>query len=89
MAVGEMPEPSGTRPDRYFNDILADELSANAPVDETNNDKNTRRERNRKEMNGVDISANPFPYGISQRPWIESLAGCTLPPNSASCLSLR
>jgi hypothetical protein len=40
MAAGETPEPSGTRPDRYFDDISADELSANAPADETNDDKN-------------------------------------------------
>jgi hypothetical protein len=48
MAAGEMPGPSGTRPDRYFEDISADELSANAPADETNDDKNNRRECNRK-----------------------------------------
>jgi hypothetical protein len=48
MAAGETPGPSGTRPDRYFDDISADELSANAPTDETNDDKNAQRERNRK-----------------------------------------
>jgi hypothetical protein len=48
MAAGETPGPSGTRPDRYFEDISADELSANAHADETNDDKNARRERNRK-----------------------------------------
>jgi hypothetical protein len=48
MAAGETPRPSGTRPDRYYEDISADELSANAPADETNDDKNARRERNRK-----------------------------------------
>jgi hypothetical protein len=48
MAASETPGPSGTRPDRYFEDISADELSANAPADETNDDKNARRERNRK-----------------------------------------
>jgi hypothetical protein len=40
MAAGETPGPSGTRLDRYFNDISADELSANAPADETTDDKN-------------------------------------------------
>jgi hypothetical protein len=49
MAAGEMLGPSGTRPDRYFEDISADELSANAPADETNDDKNARHERNRKQ----------------------------------------
>jgi hypothetical protein len=49
MAAGETPGPSGTRPDRYFEDISADELSANAPANETNDDKNARCERNRKQ----------------------------------------
>jgi hypothetical protein len=48
MAANETPGPSGTHPDRYFEDISADELSANAPVDETNDDKNALHERNRK-----------------------------------------
>jgi hypothetical protein len=40
MAASETPGPSGTRPNRYFEDISADELSANAPADETNDNKN-------------------------------------------------
>jgi hypothetical protein len=48
MAAGETPGPSGTRPGRYFEDLSADELSVNAPADETNDDKNARRERNKK-----------------------------------------
>jgi hypothetical protein len=48
MTTNETPGPSGTRPDRYLEDISADELSANAPIDETSDDKNARRERNRK-----------------------------------------
>jgi hypothetical protein len=48
MADGETPGPLGTRPDRYLDDISEDELSANAPADETTNDKNARREHNRK-----------------------------------------
>jgi hypothetical protein len=48
MAAGETPGPLGTRPDRYPDEISEDELSANAPTDETNDDKNARRERNRK-----------------------------------------
>jgi hypothetical protein len=48
MAAGETPGPSGTRPDCYFDDISVDELSANAPADETNDDKNAQRECNRK-----------------------------------------
>jgi hypothetical protein len=49
MAAGETPGPSGTRPDRYLEDISADEQSANAPVDETDDNKAARRERNRKQ----------------------------------------
>jgi hypothetical protein len=48
MTTNEMPGPLGTRPNRYLEDVSADELYANAPVDETSDDKNTRRERNRK-----------------------------------------
>jgi hypothetical protein len=48
MAVGDTPGPSGTCPDRYFEDILEDKLSANAPADETSDDKNARRECNKK-----------------------------------------
>jgi hypothetical protein len=48
MTTNETPGPSGTRLDRYLEDISADELSANAPADETSDDKNARRERNRK-----------------------------------------
>jgi hypothetical protein len=49
MAAGKTPGPSRTRPDRYFEDISADGLSANAPADETNDDKNARREHKRKQ----------------------------------------
>jgi hypothetical protein len=48
MVAGETPGPSGTRPDWYLDDISADEFSASAPTDETNDDKNARCERNRK-----------------------------------------
>jgi hypothetical protein len=39
MTTNETLGPSGTRPHRYFEDISADELSANAPVDETGENK--------------------------------------------------
>jgi hypothetical protein len=35
-------------PDQYLEDISADELSANAPADENNANRDARRERNRK-----------------------------------------
>jgi hypothetical protein len=48
MTTNETPGPSGTHPDRYLEDISADELSANAPADETDANKNAWRERNRR-----------------------------------------
>jgi hypothetical protein len=48
MTTNETPGPSGTVPDRYLEDISADELSANAPADETDANRDARRERNKK-----------------------------------------
>jgi hypothetical protein len=48
MTTNETPGPSGTVPDRYLEDISADEFSANAPADETDANRDARRERNRK-----------------------------------------
>jgi hypothetical protein len=48
MTTNETPGPSGTVPDQYLEDISADELSANAPADETDANSDARRERNRK-----------------------------------------
>jgi hypothetical protein len=48
MAAGDTPGPSGTAGDRYLEDIYADKLSANAPADETGENRTARRERNRK-----------------------------------------
>jgi hypothetical protein len=35
MAAGDTPEHSGMAQDKYLEDISADELSADAPADET------------------------------------------------------
>jgi hypothetical protein len=48
MAAGDTPGSSGTAQDKYLEDISADELSANAPADETPANRDARRERNRK-----------------------------------------
>jgi hypothetical protein len=48
LAAGKTPGPSETRPNPYLEDISVDELSANAPADETDDNKNARRERNRR-----------------------------------------
>jgi hypothetical protein len=48
MTTNETPGPSWTVPDRYLEDISADELSANAPADKTDTNRDARHERNRK-----------------------------------------
>jgi hypothetical protein len=48
MAAGDTSGPSGTATDKYLEDIFADELSAEAPADETDASRNARRERNRR-----------------------------------------
>jgi hypothetical protein len=47
MAASDTPGPSGDA-DQYLEDISADELSANAPADETDENRIARREHNRK-----------------------------------------
>jgi hypothetical protein len=41
MTTNKTSGPSGTLPDRYLEDISADELSANAPADETDANRDT------------------------------------------------
>jgi hypothetical protein len=48
MAADDTPRPSGTAQDKYLEDISADELSADAPADETPANRDAGRERNRK-----------------------------------------
>jgi hypothetical protein len=48
MAAGDTPGPSGTATDKYLEDISADELSAEAPADETDVSRDARRECNRR-----------------------------------------
>jgi hypothetical protein len=48
MAAGDTPGPLGTADNRYVEDISVDELSTEAPADETDANRDARRERNRK-----------------------------------------
>jgi hypothetical protein len=48
MAAGDTPGPLGTADDRYLEDISTDELSANAPADETDANRDAQHELNRK-----------------------------------------
>jgi hypothetical protein len=89
MTTNETPGPSGTVHDRYLEDISTDELSANAPTDETNANRDARRECNRKRNNGVGVFASPYPSGTMRRPLTKSKVECTLSQSNASCLSPR
>jgi hypothetical protein len=48
MTTNKTPGPSGTVPDQYLEDSSADELPANALADETDTNRDARRERNIK-----------------------------------------
>jgi hypothetical protein len=48
MAAGDTPGPSRTAQDQYLEDISTDELSAEAPADETDANRDARCECNRK-----------------------------------------
>jgi hypothetical protein len=43
MVAGNTPGPSGMAQDKYLEDISADELSADAPADETATNRDARR----------------------------------------------
>jgi hypothetical protein len=89
MAAGDTPGTSGTVRDRYLEDISADELSAEAPADETDANRDARRERNRSGTNSADVSKTTSPSATLQRPSNKSRAGYTPPPSNASCRSQR
>jgi hypothetical protein len=89
MAAGDTPGPSGTHPDRYFEDFSADELSANAPADETNDDKNARRERNRKRNERRRRLRETLPIRNLTEALNQVANRVHTTPNSASCLSPR
>jgi hypothetical protein len=89
MAAGETPGPSGTRPDRYLEDISADELSADAPQTKPTTTRTPDMNATGSETNGVDVSVRHYPYGISQKLSTKSRIGCTPPQSNTSCLSPR
>jgi hypothetical protein len=89
MTTNETPGPSGTVPDQYLEDISADELSANAPADETAANRDARRERNRKRNERRQRLCESLTSATSQKHSTKSRAGYTLPQSNASCLSLR
>jgi hypothetical protein len=80
MAAGDTPGPSGTADDRYLEDIFADELSAEAPVDETDANTDARRERNRSGTNDAGVFETPSPSATLRKHSTKSRAGYTPPP---------
>jgi hypothetical protein len=88
MTTNETLGPSGIVLDRYLEDISADKLSANAPADETNANRETRRECNRKRNERHRRLRESLPIRNLGKHSTKSRAGCTLPQRNASCLSL-
>jgi hypothetical protein len=89
MTTNETPGPSGTVPDRYLEDISADELSANAPADETDANRDAQRERNRKRNERRRRLRGSLPIRNLAKALDQVESRCTLPQSNASCLSLR
>jgi hypothetical protein len=87
MAAGDTPGPSGTAEDRYLEDISADELSAEAPADETNANRDARRERNRKQNERRRRLRDNLPIRNLAELSTKSRAGYTPPLSNASCRS--
>jgi hypothetical protein len=79
MTTNETPGPSGSVPDRYLEGILADELSANAPADETDASRDARRERNRKRNERRRRLCESLPIRNPRKHSTKSRVGCTLP----------
>jgi hypothetical protein len=65
MMTNETPGPSEAVPDRYLEDISVDELSANATADETDANRDARRERTA--LTSLRIPSHSEPRG-SPRP---------------------
>jgi hypothetical protein len=83
MTTNETSGPSGTIPDQYIEDISADELSADAPADETAANRDARRERNRKRSERVVVLVTPSPSATSRKHLTKSRAGYTPPQSNA------
>jgi hypothetical protein len=89
MTTNETPGPLGTVPDQYLEDISADELSANAPADETAANRDARRERNKKRSERHQRLRDSLPIRNLAEALDQVETGYTLPQSNASCLSLR
>jgi hypothetical protein len=89
MAAGDTPGPSGMAPDKYLEDISANELSADAPADETAANRDARREHNRKRNEQRRHLRDNLPSATLRKLSRRSRAEYTLPLSNASCRSQR
>jgi hypothetical protein len=87
MAAGDA-RTSKEQPDRYLDDISEDELTANAPPNETTEDKNTWRDRNIKWNDRHRHLREALPIRNLNEALDKLPTGCTPPLSNASCLSL-
>jgi hypothetical protein len=79
MAASETPGPSGTRPDRYLDDISEDELFAKEPADEPMTTRTPDVNAIGSETNGADISVRLSQSRIFLRLLTKSPTGYTPP----------
>jgi hypothetical protein len=89
MAAGDTPVTSGTAHDKYLEDISTEELSAEAPADETDATGTLYVSATEGGTNGVGVSEIAYPSATLQRRSNKSRVGYTPPPSNASCRSQR
>jgi hypothetical protein len=87
VAAGETPGPSGTRPDRYFEDISADELSANTPADETGGAGGSRAVAAHGDAGGEAATTGAPHTGLAGEPVAEAIAEAEATQTSTSLVS--
>jgi hypothetical protein len=85
MAAGDTPGPSGTAQDKYLEDISSDELSADAPADETPATGTLDVSVTGSTVNGVGVFETTSPSATSRKLSRRSRAEYTLPLSNASC----
>jgi hypothetical protein len=80
MAAGDTPGPSGMAQDKYLEDISADELSADAPADETAANRTLDVSVTGSATNGAGVSETTSPSATLRKLSRRSRAEYTLPP---------
>jgi hypothetical protein len=89
LAAGDTPGPSGTAQDKYLEVISTNELSADAPADETAANTDARRERNRKGNERHRYLRDNLPI-LNLAEALEAVESRVhIPPSNDSCRSQR